>query len=104
MLRHDNDPVAELAHKARAKYQSKFEVAAGSSILGSDMIGILLCAIKADDVAPHLLASKPGPPGWLFDDQRPGLDLVCVHRLEPMGDANVVRPQVLAMWQRDERE
>ena len=103
-LRHDNDPVAELARKARAKYEDKFEMAAVSGILGSDLIGILLCDIKADDVSPHLLLSKPEPPEWLFDDERPGLDLVCVHRLRPAGDASIVRPQVLTVWQRDECE
>ena len=103
MLRHESGLVTELAQKARAKYQDKFELAAGSGMLGNDMIGILLCVIKADDVSPHLLLSKPEPPHWLFDDQRPGLDLVCVHRLRPVRGASVVRPQVLTMWQRSVR-
>ncbi len=102
-MRPSQDVVAKLAEKARVKYQEKFGAAVRSGIFKNEVIGILLCVFKSEAIVlPAFdlgLLPPPPPPEGLLNDNRPGLNLVWVHTLNPSQDSEVLQPWVSAKWQ-----
>ena len=99
---HKEDVLAELAHKAKEKYQDKFGKGVRSGLFNGEAIGILLCVVKSEDVVLHNFnyGNPPAPPTpeGLFDDESLGLSLVNVHTFESYPNSDILHPKVLADW------
>lgn len=98
--------VDEVAKKACKKYHDKFEAVIRSGLLKGSSVGVLLCVIKREEsvIPPFFSQLKNGtkiqPPLYLFDTNRPSLDLVWVHTLRSREGSDILKPVELCKWMR----
>ena len=94
--------ISKLKKKAISKYDKKFKHAILSGTLTGASVGVLICISKSEAsvMLPFRENLHQPPPIDLFSDNRPGLNVVCVHTLAACANADYLLPLPIFTWAR----